>query len=74
MGSEIDREESLQDLHSNIHARFNAGEELIRLEVSLEANPWVEFAGMFKDVPMIDEWKRAMADYCKEIDDDPDYP
>ena len=42
------------------------------LEVGLEPNPWAEFAGMFKDDPMIDEWKSAMADYRKKVEDDPE--
>ena len=48
-------------------------EEVVGLEVSPDANPWIDFAGMFKDDPMIDEWKRAMADYRKQVDEDPDY-
>jgi hypothetical protein len=35
------------------------------------ANPWVEMAGTWKDDPQIDEFRRAIEDYRKEIDGDP---
>ncbi len=28
---------------------------------------------MFKDDPWIDEWKKAMGEYRKKVDEDPDY-
>jgi hypothetical protein len=72
-GKGATREEALGKLRAKIQARLKAGVELIGLEVGAEPNPWVEFAGMFKDDPMIDEWKQAMADYRKEVEEDPDY-
>jgi len=39
------------------------------LEIATEPNPWVEFVGMYKDDPLIDEWKRAVEDYRKTVDE-----
>jgi hypothetical protein len=73
-GKGATREEALRKLRAKIQARLKNGVEVVGLEVGPEPNPWVEFAGMFKDDPMIGEWKQAMADYRKEIEEDPDYP
>ncbi len=68
------RDEALTKIRRKIQARLKEGTELVGIEVGPEPNPWVEFAGMFKDDPMIDDWKRAVADYRKKVDEDPDYP
>ena len=67
------REEALARIREKIQARLARGSELVGLEVGPQPNPWIEFAGMFKDDPMIDEWKKAMADYRKKVDEDPEY-
>lgn len=38
-----------------------------------EANPWLAMAGMHDpNDPLIQEWKREMARYRQEIENDPD--
>jgi hypothetical protein len=37
-------------------------------------NPWVEFAGMFKDDPYFDEVIDIMAENRRKMDADPDVP
>jgi len=32
----------------------------------------MEFAGMFKGDPWIDDWKRSIEEYRQKIDNDPD--
>jgi hypothetical protein len=66
------REEALRKLREKIQARLKKV-ELVGLEIGPEVNPWVEFAGMFKDDPMLDDWKKAIAEYRKQVDEDPDY-
>jgi hypothetical protein len=44
----------------------------VGLEIGPSVNPWIEFAGMFKGDPLIVEWNKAMADYRKRRDEDPD--
>jgi hypothetical protein len=31
----------------------------------------MEFAGMFKDDPWIDDWKRSIKEYRQQVEDDP---
>jgi hypothetical protein len=42
------------------------------LDVGSEPNPWMEFAGMFKDDPWIDDWKKSIEEYRQKIDNDSD--
>jgi hypothetical protein len=72
-GKGATREEAMRKLRDKIQARLKSGAEVVALEISSGANPWVEFAGMFKDDPLMAEWKKAMADYRKRVDEDPEY-
>jgi predicted RNase H-like HicB family nuclease len=49
------REEALKKLRAKIEARLKNGTEVLGLDVGSEPNPWMEFAGMFKDDPWIDD-------------------
>ncbi len=72
-GKGATREEAINKLRSKIQARLKTGAEIVSLEVGPEPNPWIEFAGMFKDDPMLGEWKDAMAEYRKNAEKDEDY-
>jgi hypothetical protein len=32
----------------------------------------MEFAGMFKDDPWLDDWKNSVEEYRRKVDEDPD--
>lgn len=64
------REEALAILRAKIQARLKKGTELVAMDVAA-AHPWFEFAGMFKDDPLIDDWIQSMAEYRQHVDDDP---
>ena len=55
------REEALAKLRDQLDARLKNGAEIVGLEVPAPPNPWVEFAGMFKDDPYFDKVVRTMA-------------
>jgi predicted RNase H-like HicB family nuclease len=66
------REEALAKLRAEIEKRLKNGAELVGLEVGGTSNdPWMEFAGMFKGDPWIDDWKRSIEEYRKQVDEDP---
>ena len=65
------REEALAKLRAIIEDRLKNGAELVELEVGPPSNPWMEFAGMFKDDPWIDDWKRSIKEYRQQVEDDP---
>jgi predicted RNase H-like HicB family nuclease len=64
------REEALANLRTKIEARVKKGTELVALEIGPRPHPWMEFAGMFKDDPGIDDWVKSMAKYRQEVEDD----
>jgi hypothetical protein len=68
------REEALAKLKEQLQARLRDGAEILPLELTSEPHPFAEFAGMFKDDPMLSSWKEAMADYRRKIDRDHDRP
>jgi predicted RNase H-like HicB family nuclease len=70
------REEVLAKLREQLQARLRAGAEVLSLDVTEQAaaNPWVEFAGMFKDDPYFEEWQQAIAENRRKIEEDPEIP
>jgi hypothetical protein len=68
------REAALGRLKEQLQARLRNGAEVVALELTPTPHPFAEFVGMFKDDPMVQEWKKAMADYRQQIDSDPDLP
>ena len=64
------REQALAALQQQVAARL-ANTELLALDIQptlTTANPWMKFAGVFKDDPDFDEFQRAIQDYRREID------
>jgi hypothetical protein len=68
------RAEALAKLRAKIEARLKNGTELVGLEVGLPPDPWREFAGMFKDDPWIEDWKRSVEEYRRSKDEEDDRP
>jgi hypothetical protein len=67
------RDEALAKFKEQFQERLRNGAELITLDIGPSNHPWMEFAGMFKDDPMLEEWKEAMADYRQKVEVDPNY-
>ncbi len=67
-------EEALAKLRAEIESRLVKGAEVVALEISAPADPWMPFAGMFKDDPWIEDYKRSVAEYRKQVDEDPAAP
>lgn len=70
------REEVLAKLREQLQARLTKGSELVTLDVAgaSGSNPWIEFAGMFKDDPLFEDWQQAIAENRKRFDEDPAIP
>jgi hypothetical protein len=70
------RDEALMKLRRLVEQRMAAGAEVAALSVPEKnaGNPWVEFAGMFKDDPYFDEWQEAIAENRRRADSEPDLP
>ncbi len=66
------REEALTKLTEQLQARLRNGAEIVPLDLTPPKHPWMEFAGMFKDDPWIEDWVQSMAEYRQQVEDDPD--
>lgn len=67
------RAEVLAKLKADVDARLTSGAEVVPMEVGAPENPWLKMAGMYKDDPMFDEWKQAMAEYRDQVEKDDNY-
>src|SRR5262245_29093501 len=63
------RNDALQKLRALIDERVSAGAELVSLDVPVTEHPWLPFAGMFQDDPLVEEWKQTMAELRRQADD-----
>lgn len=70
------RQEVLEKLKKQLADYLCGGTELVTLEVpeSPALNPWLPFAGMFKEDPYFEEWQQAIADNRRKMDEDPEIP
>lgn len=64
------RQEAVRQLRECLRQRIADGAELVTLEMDAEPHAWAEFAGDLKDDPLLEDWKRAMADYRRQVDRD----
>ncbi len=71
-GKGATREDALAKLRTKIQARLKNRTELVGLEIGPRPHPWMQFAGMFKDDPWIEDWVQSMAEYRQQVEDDPD--
>lgn len=67
-------DEAVSNLRAAIGRQLKDGRQLLLVEVAAD-NPWLAMAGMHDpDDPLVQEWKREMAAYRQEVEDDPDRP
>jgi predicted RNase H-like HicB family nuclease len=62
------QDEALTNLKEKLQARLCNGAVVVPLELPSQEHPLAEFAGMFKDDPLLKEWKKSMAAYRRKID------
>ncbi len=68
------KDEALANLKVKLQARLRNGAVVVPLELPSQPHPLAEFAGMFKDDPLLKEWKKSMAAYRRKVDKDADKP
>src|SRR5207237_9384710 len=67
-------EEALRNLRAAMHRQLKNGKEVRSVENAAE-NPWLAMAGIHDPTdPLVQEWKKEMAAYRQELEDDPDRP
>jgi hypothetical protein len=67
------RDEALAQLREKVQARMSGGAEVVTLDVDMTKHPIMKYAGIFKDNPLLEEWKQAMKEYRDEIEEDDNY-
>jgi predicted RNase H-like HicB family nuclease len=65
-------EDAIEKLRKAIQARIDQGAWIAYLEFAEPPNPWLRLIGAYKGDPYLDEYKKAVADYRKQVDEDPD--
>ena len=65
------REEAIEKLREMIDGRLDGGAEVFELEIGRRTHPLTQFAGMFKDDPLLQAWKDAMAEYRQQTEELP---
>ena len=65
------RDEAVENLRKQLQERLKQGSAIVSISVPTEPHPLAEFAGIFKDDPLLPEWKEAMAEYRRKIEEDP---
>lgn len=68
------REEAVAKLRELCEAKVQEGAQWIALEVGPGPHPWLPFAGMFKDDPLIADWKQSVEEYRQKVEDDAGAP
>jgi hypothetical protein len=64
------RDEAVEKLRGLIQQRVAAGAELVEVTVATEPHPLAKFSGIFKNDPLLDEWKEAMAEYRRQVENE----
>ena len=67
-------EQGLAELRSRLDRMPAENGSAAEDATNVHGNPRLEGAGMFRDDPLFDDWQRAIADYRREVDSDPDAP
>jgi len=67
-------EAALVKLKQRIDDRLSRGARVALIELPPGTNPWLDMAGIFHDDPLFDEWQKAIADYRREVNENPDAP
>lgn len=70
------REDAIRKFQDQVQQRLHAGAEIATVEIPAQPaeNPWVKYAGMFKDSADFQEVIEIMAENRRKMDEDPDVP
>jgi hypothetical protein len=67
-------DDALRKLRALAGEKVASGVRIAFLDVAATEHPWLRWAGTLKDDPLLEDWKRAVAEYRQAIDDDPEIP
>jgi hypothetical protein len=70
VGEGATREEALAKLRQALQARLAAGSQIVSLQVPGSEHPLAQYAGMYKDDPLFEEWQEAIAEHRRRADEE----
>jgi len=65
---------ALAKIKQLIEDRLAHGARIALIDLPSGTNPWLEMAGVFHDDPLFDEWQQAIADYRRDVNENPGAP
>jgi hypothetical protein len=69
------QDEVLAKVRASIQERLAGGAVVVALHLPIQPHPWAKFAGSWKvDDPLLEEWRQAVEEYRRRVDEDPDAP
>jgi hypothetical protein len=68
------REEALQKVRDLMVRQLAAGLEVVPCEVPASDDPWAGVAGLFREDPFFSDWQQAVAEYRRQVHEDPVSP
>lgn len=67
-------DEAVGKLRASLDRQLQLGKRLLAIDIGSD-NPWLAMAGIHDpNDPLIQQWKKEMAAYREEIEDDPNRP
>lgn len=63
------RDDAIRNLRSLIENKVSAGAEIVTIDIPDAGHPWLPFAGMLRDDPLVEEWKQVMAESRRETEE-----
>jgi hypothetical protein len=70
----VTQEEAMANLKEKLQARLSHGAVVVPLELSSSSHPLSDLVGIFKDDPLIEDWKKSMRAYRRKRDKDAGKP
>jgi hypothetical protein len=64
--------EDMDRLAEQVRTRVLAGATLTELNVAAGAAPWMQDAGYLREEPLFKDWREAMAEHRRILDEDPE--
>jgi hypothetical protein len=64
--------EAVERLAEQVQSRITAGAKMTQVTVSSGEGPWMQDAGYLRDELLYDEWRDAMEEYRRKLDEDPE--
>ena len=64
--------EAMDRLAEQVRSACIAGAKLTELNVAAGPATWMQDAGYLRDEPLYEPWRKAMEEYRRKLDDDPE--